>query len=497
MKHLKKLAGCLLALVMILTMSNVAVVNAANNNDTNYNTSGSITINDAVPGQTYSVYQLLYLESYDDTKKAYAYKATDSWGDWLKTQTDYVRFDNQGYVTWKEGADAAAFAKAALAYAKSEQSGIKTVGQAVAPAATEGQQYSTVTFNNLQPGYYLLDTTLGTLCSLDTAKPNVTIQEKNEVPDVEKKVKEDSTGDFGDENTAQIGDTVEFKTTIHAKPGAQSYVLHDTMSDGLTLNVQSIKVQVNNQDLAGTDYSVSTTELDDGCDFEITFAQTYLDTITADTDIVVTYSAVVNENAEIYTVPNTNKTKLNYGDDSDYETTWKETKTYSFSFDIVKTDSDNKLLAGAEFELYDAETGGNKIPLVKESDGTYRVATEDEKKAEGFVSAVIQAANGQATVKGFDDNTSYWLEETKAPDGYNKLNGRVKVEFGTKANISTSMTGDTWVEGDGGVHIVNNTGSLLPGTGGMGTTVLYMAGGVLVIAAGALLIFRRRMHTDR
>ena len=497
MKHLKKLAGCLLALVMILTMSNVAVVNAANNNDTNYDTSGSINIDDAVPGQTYSVYQLLYLESYDDTKKAYAYKATDSWENWLETQTDYVRFDNQGYVTWKEGADAAAFAKAALAYAKSEQSGIKTVGQAVAPAATEGQQYSTVTFNNLQPGYYLLDTTLGTLCSLDTAKPNVTIQEKNEVPDVKKEVKEDSTGDFGSENTAQIGDTVEFKTTIHAKPGAQSYVLHDEMSTGLTLNVQSIKVQVNNQDLAEANYNVFTTGLTDNCDFEITFDQSYLDTITANTDIVVIYSAVLNENAETYTVPNTNKTKLNYGDDSDYDTTWKETETYSFSFDIVKTDSDNKLLDGAEFELYDAQTGGNKIPLVKESVATYRVATKAEAETSGFVSAVIQAANGQATVKGFDDNTSYWLEETKAPDGYNKLADRVEVKFEEKVNISTSMTGGTWENGDGGVHIVNNTGSLIPSTGGMGTTVLYMAGGILVIAAGALLIFRRRMHTDR
>ena len=269
------------------------------------------------------------------------------------------------------------------------------------------------------------------------------------------------------------------------------------MSDGLTLNVQSIKVQVNNQDLAKANYTVSTTGLTDNCDFEITFAQPYLDTITANTDIIVTYSAVLNENAEIYMVPNTNKTKLNYGDDSGYDTTWKETKTYSFSFDIVKTDSDNKLLDGAEFELYNAKTGGNKIPLVKENDGIYRVATKAEAETSGFVSAVIQAANGQATVKGFDDNTSYWLEETKAPDGYNKLADRVEVKFEEKVNISTSMTGGTWENGDGGVHIVNNTGSLLPGTGGMGTTILYMAGGVLVIAAGALLIFRRRMHTDR
>ncbi|MBS6721413.1 MAG: SpaH/EbpB family LPXTG-anchored major pilin [Clostridiales bacterium] len=492
MKHLKKLAGCLLALVMILTMSNVAVVNAANGTNDN---SGSITINNAIKGHTYNAYQILVLESYNTDKGAYAYKANPDWADWLASQKQYVSIDDQGYVTWVKDADAAAFAKAALAHA--EESSIN-------PVKTEEATGTTVNFIGLNLGYYLIDTTLGTLCSLDTTKPSVEMYEKNEKPSVTKEVQEDSKteqadGGWGNENTAEIGDTVNFRTTISAKPGAQGYVLHDVMSAGLTLNLNSIEATrlTKGQDAENGDYHVVTTGFSDGCTFEIVFHQSYLDTITTDTDIVVTYSAVVNENALIYDDVNTNKTKLNYGDDSDYETTWKETKTYSFSFDIVKTDSDNELLAGAEFELYDAKTGGNKIPLVKERDGIYRVATEDEKKAEGFASAVIQATNGKATVKGFDDNTIYWLEETKAPDGYNKLAGRVEVEFGIKANISTSMTGNTWVEGNGGVHIVNKTGSLLPGTGGMGTTVLYIAGGVLVIAAGALLIFRRRMHTDR
>lgn len=491
MKHLKKLAGCLLALVMILTMSNVAVVNAVQGTN---NDNGSITISNAEKGHTYKAYQILVLESYDTNKEAYAYKANSAWENWLKAQTTYVSIDKQGYVTWVDGADAAAFAKAALAYA--EENSTTIIPADTQTLATDSAD-TTVKFNNLNLGYYLVDTTVGTLCSLNTTTPDIKMEEKNEIPPVKKEVQEDFTGSWGEENTAEIGDTVNFKTTITAKKGAQSYILHDEMSPGLTLDGDSIKVQVNGVDLAAADYTIKTTGLTDNCDFEIEFAQSYLDTIAANTDIVVTYSAVLNENALIYDNENMNKTKLTYGDDSDYETTWKETKTYSFSFDIVKTDDSNKLLDGAEFELYDAETGGNKIPLVKESDGTYRVATEDEKKAEGFASAVIQATNGKATVKGFDDNTIYWLEETKAPDGYNKLAGRVEVEFGTKANISTSMTGDTWVEGNGGVHIVNKTGSLLPGTGGMGTTVLYMAGGVLVIAAGALLIFRRRMHTDR
>lgn len=485
MKHLKKLAGCLLALVMILTMSNVAVVNAANGTNNN---SGTITINDAIEGHTYNAYQILVLESYDTEKGAYAYKANSNWKSWLKNQTAYVNIDAQGYVTWVKDADAAAFAKAALAHAKATS---------LQADSTKTAESATVEFTGLNLGYYLVDTTVGTLCSLDTTKPTIEMEEKNEIPPVKKEVQEDSTGSWGDDNTAEIGDTVNFKTTITAKKGAQSYILHDEMSAGLTLDGDSIKVQVNGVDLAAANYTIKTTGLTDGCDFEITFAQSYLDTITADTDIVVTYSAVVNENAVVYDDANTNKTKLTFGEDNRDETTWDETKTYIFSFDIVKTDDSNKLLAGAEFELYDAQTGGNKISLVREQDGTYRVATDAEAKVAGFVSAVIEAKDGKATIKGFDDNTTYWLEETKAPDGYNKLPGRVEVAFGKKANISTTITGNTWTDGDGGVHIVNNTGSLLPDTGGMGTTVLYMAGGVLVIAAGALLIFRRRMHTDR
>lgn len=488
MKHLKKLAGCLLALVMILTMSNVAVVNAVQGTN---NDNGSITISNAEKGHTYKAYQILVLESYDTNKEAYAYKANSAWKDWLEAQTTYVNIDAQGYVTWVDGADAAAFAKAALAYA--EKSSIE-------PVKTGEATGTTVNFTGLNLGYYLVDTTVGTLCSLNTTTPGVTMADKNDPPSVTKDVQEDSTGDWGDENTAQIGDTVNFKTTITAKQGAQGYVLHDKMSEGLTLNAGSIKVQVNDTDLIkDTDYTIETdtANLSDGCDFEITFTKDYLNTITANTTIVVTYSAVLNEKAEVSTGANTNETKLAFGEDSRDETTWDKTNTYTFSFDIVKTDDSNKLLAGAEFELYDAQTGGNKISLVREQDGTYRVATDAEAKVAGFVSAVIEAKDGKATIKGFDDNTTYWLEETKAPDGYNKLPGRVEVKFGMKENISTSMKGNIWTEGDGGVHIVNNTGSLLPGTGGMGTTVLYMAGGVLVIAAGALLIFRRRMHTDR
>ena len=492
MKQLKKSVSFLLTLIMTFTLSITAFAAAEGKLD-----GGSITINDAVPGGIYKIYQLLYLESYDpdggtDGKGAYAYKANSSWESWLKEQTQYVKIDSQGYVTWVDGAIAADFAKAALAYAESQ--GISADGQETAPAAASGNTYSTVTFNSLKLGYYLADTSVGTLCSLNTTNPNAVIEEKNDVPTIEKEVQEDSTGAWGEENTAQIGDTIAFKTVITAQPGAEEYILHDEMSDGLTLDPDSIEAEADGISLTADDeFTVVISGLGDNCDFHVIFDQDYLDTINAETIITVTYNAVLNGDAEISADPNTNKTKLNYGEDSRLETTWDETKTYSFYFDIVKTKTDNKLLDGAKFELYDAKEGGNKILLVKDSGGTYRVATKEEQEASGFVSAEIEAANGRAAVKGLDADTTYWLEETQAPAGYNVLAERVEVAIADQ-NLSTTLTGDTWTDGDGGIHIVNETGALLPTTGGMGTTLFYVGGGALM--AGAAVIFAIKKHKE-
>lgn len=470
---MRKFASLLLALAMMFAMS--TAVFATQEGDL---TGGSITIDNAVVGQTYNAYQILYLESYNATSNAYAYKANSKWENWLKTQNSYVSFDEQGYVTWVKDADAAAFAKLAQVEAA------KMTADATATATT-----TEVKFENLKLGYYLVDTSLGALCSLDTTNPNATMKEKNEVPTIEKKVQEGSNWD--DTSYAAIGDTVEFKTTVHAKVGAQNYIVHDQLENGLTLKPDSITVKAGETTLTkDNDYTVSF-NTSDGCDFEIKFKQTYLDTVASNTDIVITYSAVLNENAEISTDSNDNKTKLDYGDNSSTE--WDETKTYTFKFDIIKTDANKKLLNGAEFELYDAKTDGNKIALVKEADGIYRVATATEKNAEGFTSAVIKA--GKVTVKGLDGNTTYWLQEIVAPAGYNKLAERVEVKIET-SNLTTTMTGDTWTEGNGGVQITNQSGTELPSTGGIGTTIFYILGSVLVLAAVVLLVTKKRMSGE-
>lgn len=484
MRHLKKFFGAVVAALMVFAMT-VTPALAWNNVD-GPNGNGSITINNAEVGHTYKAYQVLELESYNETANAYTYKAANTqWETWLKGQTTYVSVDAQGYVTWvgaDDDATVAAFAKAALAHAEANK---------IAPTATQTAASRTVTFSNLNLGYYLVDTTVGSLCSLDTTIPNVEMSEKNEIPPVKKEVKEDSTGNWGEDNTAEIGQTVEFKTTIGAKPGAESYVLHDVMSAGLTLDPDSIEAVnlTKGQDANTGDYHVITTGLGDGCTFEVVFHQSYLDTITTDTDIVVTYDAVVNENAVIAGDGNSNKTQLKFGEDSNYETTWDETKTYTYKVDVVKTDGSNEVLDGAQFKLYDAETGGNEIKLVDEGNGVYRLAKDGETGVE-----YITTVNGQLEILGFDANTTYWLEETKAPDGYNKLAERVKIDV-KEANIDATVDGGIWK--DGGIHVVNKAGSLLPTTGGMGTTIFYVAGGAIVIAVVATLVYRKRMESNQ
>lgn len=269
MKHAKKFASLLLALVMIFALAITAFAAGTN---------GQITISDPVTGQTYNAYLMFELESYNTESGAYAYKITEAWREFVTTGAgkDYFTIDSQDYVTLKDGvtvADdseaAAAIAKAAVAYATSKS---------LTPAATLPKDGS-YTATGLTLGYYVVDSSLGALCGLTTTKPSATIREKNEVPTPDKTVKEDSTGNYGDSNTAQIGDTVEFKTVIHAKKGAQNYKLHDQMEAGLTLNQNSITVKVGETTLTkDSDYTVAfDVACKDSqnqaavCDFEITF----------------------------------------------------------------------------------------------------------------------------------------------------------------------------------------------------------------------------------
>lgn len=487
---LRKAFAFVVALVMAIAMIPATFAHADPTTDT-----GSITINDAVPGQTYSVYQILYLESYNSDAGAYAYKANAAWEDWLKTQTSYVSFDAQGYVTWVGGAAAAdveAFAKLAQEHAAS----ITADATTTAPAADEGKTYSTVTFKNLKLGYYLVDTSLGTLCSLDTTNPAVVMQEKNEVPTNEKTVEEDSTSSYGEKNDANIGQTVNFQSTIIAQKGAQNYVFHDTMSSGLTYTgVTGITLNGTTVDaLNGSNYTVVNTGLTDGCTFEVRFTQAFCDTLATGDKIVISYTATLNENAVIAGEGNSNTSKLSYGVSSNTKyTPDSQTKTYTWDVDVFKytmKGQNEAALAGATFTLSMSDEGTNSIDLISEGNNVYRVAKTGET---GTVTAITTDATGKFTIKGLDADT-YYLTETAAPAGYNKLAGPVTIDIGENGVVNSTTEKPQGVDE---VKVLNQSGTELPSTGGMGTTVFYVVGGILVVGAIVLLVARKRMTAGK
>lgn len=478
---MKKTMSVLLALVLLLALSVPAMAAGE----------GTITINNAVVGQTYTIYRILELESYNLTTNAYSYKATTDWEDFINSadiKDIYVSVNDEGYVTWKDGADAAAFAKLARAYAANASNNVTAQGTANADSTN-------VTFNNLELGYYLVDSTLGTLCSLDTTNPTVNIEEKNAEPSNVKTVEEDSTpGVYGQTNDADIGQTVNFKSTITAQAGAENYVFHDAMSIGLTYTgVTGVTLKRGVAEATTVDsanYEIKTEGLTDGCTFEIVFTQAFCDTLKANDKIEISYTATVNENAVVGGNGNPNESHLSYGDQNHPTSTPDSTTmTYTWEIDVLKyTTKDGKevKLADAVFTLSRDEKGTDLIKLVKVEDNVYRVA----KTGETGITQITTDATGAFTIKGLDSDT-YYLTEIAQPAGYNKLAAPIKVvidDHGT-VNYNNNYTGTVRVE--------NKTGAELPSTGGVGTTVFYVVGGLMVLLAVVLLVTRKKMSAGK
>ena len=475
-KTIKKLMAALLAVALLCVMAVPAFAAEG--------ASGSITIDKAINGETYTAYKIFDVVSSKvetDGSTTYVYTVAEGWAGFFEQSNvkDYVTVDKNGQPAWVEGkksdTDLQAFAKLALDYA----SKTSTITGTTATAA--GNQ---AVISGLTAGYYVVSTTAGSLCILNTNGSSLQINEKNKAPTIDKKIDGNKNA-----NDAAIGDVVNYTVTIHAKKGATGYVLTDTMTKGLTFN-NDVKVTVGSNELTlNNEYAVTAPA--DGATFKVTFAESYLNTIDSDTDIVISYTATVNKDAEIGTTGNTNTAQLKYGNDSTVEST---TKTYSYKFDLVKTDKSNKLLEGAKFKLYDSAASTTPVKLIKDSSGNYRVAETSES---GAVDEIVIDSFKAVTISGLNKKT-YYLEETKAPDGYNKLTERQPVELGKEgfvadATINNSGSeGATWTEG--GVQVINNAGATLPSTGGMGTTLFYVLGGGLMVAAVVLLVTKKRME---
>lgn len=499
MKIIKKITAMMLSIMMVLGMCSVVGATGATEK-------GTIKINNAIEGQTYKIYKILDLESYnpDVTPGLYSYKPADSnWDTFFRTGAgkDYVKINENGYVEWnavdgeteeQKNVKAAKLAQEALAYANANNllaTQLATQDSSVTSGSTS------VVFTDLELGYYLVDSSAGALCGLTTTNSEVAITEKNEEPKVEKEILDGVKGKVK-KNSANIGDYVSYMITIDVKYGAENYVLHDKMNPHLNYKKvvdlydnESTKV-TGSRDSAmklNQDYTITPVP-GDGCAVHVTFTKEYFNR-KADrikkkqvSQIIVQYVAKVKDSAPINT-PMENTAWLTYGDKST-QSNESITNTYTYGIPVFKhtgTGNDKHALAGAEFKLYtDSQCNDDNkaLKFKKNSDGKYRY---DEQ---GKVT-LTSLNNGMIEIEGIKEGT-YYLKETKAPKGYNLLKDAIAITIDTNGKITINEGEVTRVD------VQNNAGSLLPSTGGMGTTIFYIAGAFLVLISGVVLIAKKR-----
>ena len=499
MKHARKLASLLLALVMVFALATTAFaqdVTVAGGGK------GSITISNAAKGETYTIYKLFGATvSEDGSSIAYTGTIPES----LNT---YFAKDENGYIS----------ATSAAKNGENMSDGLKTAlkdwtgtAEATAKIKSDG---SALNFNGLAYGYYVVTTTQGDqLISVDSTKPSVTIVDKNS--STPKELTKTASSD-----NVSIGDTVtytvRFKTSNYYGAGKDakkivSYTIEDTLPEFLKdVTVTSIIVDNDGNDATTNDRTTVTAQfvdkkiVIDWCDKENNQFK-YNNGAT----IIITYTAVVTDKAAIDGAGNTNKVTVTWtteGSDKPVPDKKVETEETIFTYAIAlkKVNNEGKALPGAvfEFPFYVKSTA---------DEGVYIYAGKDA--GEGLTNQITTPASGVIVVKGVKTG-SYEITEVTAPDGYNKLTAPVTVEAvktggtsthtfvyldenGNIINTETDKTTEVKVDiatiAATAVVVVNKAGTELPSTGGMGTTVFYVLGTVLVLGAVVLLVTKKRM----
>ena len=479
MKHARKLTSLLLALVMVFALA----VTVAAEGTTGTTGTGSITVDNPVADKTYTAYKI-----FDVTYNGDNYSYTiDSSSDWYDTVNSYATDPAHGlnltqvegtttYVVTTTNAFSAPPFADALKAAVNGKTG-KTLAVAGGKATVTG----------LDLGYYFVTSTSGALCNLTTTNPNANIHDKNDMP-FKKEV---------DKTNVDVGQTVTFKITGKVPDytgfNTYTYLVTDTMSKGLTFNKDTVEVTVGGAKVDDCTTTVDTTNAN-----KFTVLIPVLNR-TIGAEIVVTYTATVNK--EAIAVISTNEAKLAYsnnpttGETKDSEPVVQKVYTSKIAIEKIEKLADGatttpKKLEGAEFVLYKEVTPEGDTTATKQ----YYKWNEENKKVE-WVDTIANATtvktdkDGAASFDGLADGT-YYLVETKAPAGYNQLDKPVKVEVhdgehNTPVTSATQLTVTAKVE--------NQAGTILPSTGGMGTTIFYVLGAVLVVGAGVLLVTKKRM----
>lgn len=498
MKHARKLTSLLLALVMVFALA----VTVAADGTTGTTGTGSITISNAAKGETYTIYKLFDATVSEDGKSiAYTGKIPES----LNT---YFTADTNGYIS----------ATGAAKEGENMSDGLKTALKAwtanATAAATAKSDGSALNFNGLAYGYYVVTTTQGNqVISVDSTMPDVTIVDKNSSApkDLSK---------TADSDNVSIGDTVtytvRFKTSNYYGAGEDakeivSYNIEDTLPDFLS-DVKVTSIIVDND---GND-----TTTDDRADVTDQFAKKkividWYDEVNSKflynngATVTITYTAKVTEKAAIDGNGNTNKVTVTWttknGTVPGPGELKQEETIYTYAIALKKVNNKGTALPGAvfQFPFY--------VQTTPDANGAYIYA--GTTPGEGLTNLITTPDSGVIVVKGVKSGT-YEIKEVTAPAGYNKLTAPVTVEAvktsqtsthttvyldenGNTTNTQTEKTIEVNVDIETiaatAVVVVNKAGTELPSTGGMGTTVFYVLGAVLVVGAGVLLVTKKRM----
>lgn len=327
-------------------------------------------------------------------------------------------------------------------------------------AATQVAANGTVTLNVTNPGYYFVTTSQGSAVIADTAN-NPTINDKTLTPTVEKTV---------NDSDLALGDTVTYTATITLKKGLVNAVFHDQFPAGVTFGGTS---NVTVTGVTSGNYTVAAAT--DGDTFDITFTQAYLNTLTADTTITVTYTGTLNSSANLGTANTTNQNKAWVTWGNQLETEKAVVNVNTGSIILTKTGKDSAKLQGVKFNLY---KGSSTTPLkFTQSNEKYYLAST------GGSADLVTDANGKITIELLESGT-YSFKETATLAGYELLTAAVPVNDFDQAGETVSVT------------VENQTGSELPSTGGIGTIIFVTLGGIAVLVAGVFLLSNKRMSKE-
>lgn len=477
MKTCKKLFALALALVMTAAL---AIVPAYADDPL---PGGTISVTGS--GTVYTVYKMFDIEITADGKHRYA--VTTDWADFDKYPgvSSYLTYVD-GYVHWgnktTSPSEGAALAKLASGYVGEKGlTSTTTVEAGGAPVSVN------------ENGYYLLmaeNGISGVASVVNGAAVEITKKELDPAyPSVTKEVQEDSTQKYGSSNDADIGQTINFHTTIISGENASNYVLHDQMDEHFEF-IGIEKITRGGNTVPTSDYTIVTgNDCGDHCTFHIVFTDTFCASLSKDATIVVSYTAKLTKEAAADT-DHKNTSWLTHTETA-IPSLPSSTVTRTYNVTVNKFDQSNHPLAGAGFMLVDVV--GDYFYRDSETGEVFWLTwnAEQQKWAiDGVLTDLTPTELMTTTENGCSvtfigvDAENYTLIESTVPGGYT---GQTEITTSTKGSGTTPAHSAT-------VNVTNTLGTQLPTTGGMGTTVFYAVGGILVLAALALLVSKKRAH---